>query len=568
MQKKIRLVLLILSTTWLLSSCQSSDSTPTATVVSIDAATSESEPTTTAVPPTTTPEPPATATAEPTATPEPSFQATFAEADCQFDVPPGRAVRCGYLTVPEDHNEPGNGRTLRLHVAIFASDSANPAPDPVVYLEGGPGGDALETVPLIFEERFAPFLANRDLIMFDQRGTGYSEPSLACPEYTDLVYDSLEIDLETAEEVNLTIDTLTACHRRLLNDGVNFTMFNSAQNAADVAALRRALGYEQWNLFGISYGTRLAQTVVRDFPEGVRSVVLDSSYPLSADLTTEIAPNAARAFDVFFGGCAADPDCNAAYPDLETVFFDLVDQLNTQPITVPVSNIFEGDRYDAIFGGDDLIGVLFQSLYAAELIPVLPQLVYEVADGNTTNLGTLLSSFLLNTDFVSIGMQYAVQCREELPFSEPGDGAAAAAEYPELTEVFGLGAEIDEQVCAFWGAGEADALENQLVNSDVPALILAGEYDPITPPAWGDQVAAGLSNAFLFEYPGMGHGVSLSDECPREMVLEFWVNPTTAPDAACIAEMGRPRFFCSSSGGRIRHRVNVCLDRFGRDCAN
>lgn len=531
----------------LLAACGGADSTPTPPAVS-EADIEAIKPTETAVAPAATSQPQATVTAAPTmtaaptATAVPAFQPVFEEARCQFDVPSGRDARCGYLTVPEDHFDVENGRTLRLHVAIFASDSANPAPDPVVYLEGGPGGDALETVPLIFEERFAPFLADRDFIMFDQRGTGYSEPSLACPEYTELAYETLEMDLEPEEEIDLVIDALTQCHRRLLNEDVNFTVYNSAQSAADVDGLRAALGYEQWNLFGISYGTRLAQTIMRDFPAGVRSAVLDSSYPLSADLNTEIAANADRAIAVFFASCAADPGCNETFPNLETVFFDLVDRLNAEPITVQVFNIFEGDRYDALLGGDDLITVLFQSLYAAELIPSLPQLIYEVAEGNTTNLGALLSSFLLNVDFVSVGMQYAVQCSEEAAFSAPGDGAAAAAAYPELAEVFVLNAEIDEQVCAFWGAGTADARENELVISEIPTLILAGEFDPITPPAWADQVAAGLSNATVFEYPAMGHGVSLSDACPREMVLAFWVDPLAAPNAACIADMGGPVF--------------------------
>ncbi len=531
----------------LLAACSGAESTPTPPAVT-EAEIEAIKPTETAVAPTATSQPPATATAAPTltaaptATAVPAFQPVFEEARCQFEVPAGRDVRCGYLTVPEDHFDAANGRTLRLHVAIFPSASTNPAPDPIVYLEGGPGGDALETVPLIFEERFAPFLADRDFIMFDQRGTGYSEPSLACPEYTELAYETLEMDLEPEEEINLVIETLTECHQRLLAENVNFTAFNSAQSAADVDALRAALGYEQWNLFGISYGTRLAQTIMRDFPAGVRSAVLDSSYPLSADLNTEIAANADRAFAAFFASCAADSGCNETYPNLEAVFYDLVDQLNAEPVIVPVLNIFAGDRYEAIMGGDDLISILFQSLYAAELIPILPQLIYEVQEGNTTNLGTLLSSFLLNVDFVSVGMQYAVQCSEEAAFSAPGDGVAAAAAYPELAEVFGLNAAIDEQVCAFWGAGTADVRENELVVSDIPTLILAGEFDPITPPAWGEQVAAGLSNASVFEYPAMGHGVSLADVCPREMVLAFWVDPLAVPNATCIAAMGSPVF--------------------------
>ncbi|MCA9933067.1 MAG: alpha/beta fold hydrolase [Ardenticatenaceae bacterium] len=543
-----KIFFLIVLLALVLGACDTAEPTPTATAVPdvvevVPTDTPVPVPTDTAVPPTNTPEPTTppepTATSEPTAVPQ---TAAFELADCQFEVPAGRDVQCGYLTVPEDHSNPDNGRTLRLHVAIFKSESANPAPDPIVYFEGGPGGDALESVPLIFEDRFAPFTANHDFIMFDQRGTGYSEPSLACPEYTDMAYDTLEMDLDLESEKAIVIETLQTCHDRLLAEDVNLAAYNSAQNAADVDALRQALGYEQWNLFGISYGTRLAQTVMRDYPEGIRSVILDSTYPLSADLNTEVTANAARAFNVFFTGCAIDPACDAAYPNLETTFYDLVDQLDAEPITVQVVNYFEGGRYDAVIQGDDLIGVLFQSLYSAELIPILPQLIYEVKDGNVQNLGTLLSSFMLNSEFMSLGMNYSVQCNEENAFSQPGEGAAAAAEFPQIAEGFIVGAEVDDVVCGFWGAGTADAIENEAVISDIPTLVLAGEYDPITPPSWGQQVAAELSNNYLFEYPGMGHGVSISADCPREMTLAFVADPTVAPDSTCIADMGGPAF--------------------------
>lgn len=560
MNKKMIILGLLLSLALgLLSACTDS-ATPTPTPTT--AAEVVVKPTETPVPATATSEPTAvptdipepTETAVPTDTPEPTAVPTttdtsqpvrgdaFAAADCQFEEPLGFDIECGYVTVPEIHEDPDNGRTIRLHVAIFKSESDHPEPDPIVYLEGGPGGDALETIPLVFADRFAPFLSNRDFIMFDQRGTGYSEPSLACPEYTDMTYDSLDLDLSPQEESDMVVAALQTCHDRLAAADVNFSAYNSAENAADLADLRVALGYDEWNVYGISYGTRLAQTVLRDNAAGVRSVILDSSYPLSADLVTEIVPNAERAFTTLFAGCAADAACNAAYPDLETVFFDLVAQLDENPITIPVSNFLTGDHYQALIKGDDLIGVFFQSLYSAEVIPVLPQLVYDVRDGNTQELGLLLSSFLMNTDFFSIGMQYSVQCNEENSFSEPGAGAAAAADYPDIGEAFANGAVVDEEICGFWGAGTANPIENEAVSSDIPTLILSGEYDPITPPAWGLLVGEGLNDDYFFEFPGLGHGVSISGDCPLSVTQAFLDDPTTEPDTACIAEMGGPEF--------------------------
>lgn len=539
-----------LSAVLLLAACGSEEPTPTAVPIAQEE-TAVPEPTEvpteepTAVPteaPTNTPEP--TATAEPTATPEPAYTAEFESADCQFGVPPGRDVSCGYLTVPENRNDVGNGRTVRLHVAIFASDSANPAPDPIIYLEGGPGGDALETVPLAFERRFAPFLADHTFIMFDQRGTGYSEPSLACPELIDLTLDTLDDDLTVEEGQQLQLDALTACHDRLVAEGVDLTAYNSAESAADVADLRVALGYDEWNLYGISYGTRLAQTIVRDYPEGIRSVILDSTYPLAANLQTETAVNADRAFSVFFAGCAADAACAEAYPDLDQVFADLVDELNTNPLLVQVFNLADGQSYDALIDGDTMVSLLFQALYSVELTPIMPKLIFDVRDGRTTDVVTILSSLLAQQEFSSQGMQLSVQCNEEISFSTPGE-TEPATNYPYLNPIFEASAVTGQfgfAVCDLWQAGQANPIENEPVASDIPTLILAGEYDPITPPSWGERVGEQFSRSYYFEFPGIGHGASVSGDCPLAITMDFVADPTAEPDAACIADMGAPDF--------------------------
>lgn len=548
----VRLCLLAVGLVFLFAACNNEEPTPpapTATAVAeaVETATTNPPPTNTATA-LPTDEPTAVPTIPPTFTPEPTTippTTAFVEATCEFDVPNGRDVTCGWLTVPEDRNNPDNGQTIRLHVAIFASDSDNPAPDPIVYLEGGPGGEILEALPLVFEMRFAPYLANHNLIMFDQRGTGYSEPSLACPEYTELGYELLEQDITPAEAAQQSMDMLLACRDRLANEGVNLAAYNSAASAADLNDLRIALGYDEWNVWGISYGTRLAQTVMRDYPEGVRSVILDSSYPLEVNLLTDTPENVARAFDVFFAGCAADPACAEAYPDLETLFFDTVAQLNAEKIVLPVSNLLTGDSYNAIFYGDSLIGVLFQSLYATEIIPELPKLIAEVNAGEYDTLALVLSSFLSNSDFFSAGMQYSVQCNEENGFTTAEEITAAQAAQPELEPMFRDDPTLGPNallICEQWGADTAVPLENEPVTSDIPTLILAGEYDPITPPAWGEQVQANLSNATFYEFPGTGHGVSLTGECAISVVESFLAEPTAVPDTTCISELGGPAF--------------------------
>ena len=477
---------------------------------------------------------------------EPAYQPYFEPAQCQFQIPPGQTCECGYLTVPEDRSQP-DGPTIRLHVAIFRSYSDNPAPDPVVYLAGGPGENALEAAPLVFNMRFAPFLANRDLIIFDQRGTGYSEPALDCPEFTDLAYETLDQDLSPEESAALGTEAICSCHDRLVSEGVNLAAYNSAESASDLNDLRLALGYEEWNLLGISYGTRLALTTMRDYPEGIRSVILDSTYPLQISLYAGAPANFDRALTVFFDGCAADPACSEAYPQLETVFYELVDQLNDSPVTFSVTQPLSGETYDVLLNGDGLIGFLFQSLYATEVIPLLPNIIFDTRDGNYDTLALVMGSFLMNIEFVTMGMQYSVQCGEEVYFSSPGEFAAAAEAYPETRDLFDSSPNLGESIftiCEIWGAKEADPIENEPVNSGIPTLVLAGEYDPITPPSWGELAAETLDNSFYCEFPGVGHGASISgEECPLSIALAFLDDPTTEPDGSCIAEMSGPDFF-------------------------
>lgn len=455
----------------------------------------------------------------------------FEPADCWFDEPSGQTAECGYLVVPEDRSQP-DGKTIKLAVARFKSDSSNPQPDPIVYLEGGPGGSPLRSFIPQFNVLFGPLLEERDLILFDQRGTGYSQPALDCPEYKQVTLDLLDDDIPTEEAEELSNQALLACRERLANEGVNLSAYNSAENAADLNDLRNALGIEQWNLYGISYGTRLALTEIRDFPEGLRSVVIDSVYPPQVSLFASTAANGARAFDVLFESCASDAACNAAFPDLQNVFFDLVERFNREPATF-TTRLHSGETYDVVMNGDGLMGLTFQTLYATSLLPYLPRMIYQMRDGNTALPAALEGEFLSQLDDISYGMYYSVQCDEEVPFTTPEELAEATGPYPDYAP---LASEDVFPLCQNWGVGEPDPVENEPVRGDVATLILAGEFDPITPPSWGQLAAETLSNSFFFELPNAGHGSSLTVDCPRSLLLAFLDNPQAEPEASCIVE--------------------------------
>jgi pimeloyl-ACP methyl ester carboxylesterase len=523
---KSKLLTLLVLLPMLLVAC-GDRSTPTATVT-------RQKPTVT----------PTKATPEPAATAEP--EPTFEEAPCPFELPSGHVegetVECGYLIVPENRVDP-DGRDIRLAVAIFRHPDGASEPDPIVYLEGGPGGSPLEMHAPNFDAYFGPmFAANRDIILFDQRGVGFSEPALDCPAFTELYLDLLDSkvdgELLTAQEIlNRKVEAFVACAEDL-SAIADLSAYNTVANAADVNDLRIVLGYEKVNLWGGSYGTRLALGVMRDFPEGVRSVVLDAPYGPKVDVYLATPSSFDRALTVLTKGCAADDACDAAYPDLRTVLFDTVDRLNASPATVEVIHPLTRESYTKVLAGDGLTELMFRSLYDTSMRPLLPQAIYDASENIFTSFLPTAMFDILRQEFRSWGMYFSVLCNEEISFSTWEEFEAVVAHYPEFTGFF-AGFEVGGlayAVCPGWGAGRADARENEPVTSDIPTLIMTGEYDPIVPPGWGQGAAETLTNSYFFEYPGMGHGVSFGG-CPRSMMLAFLDDPGAAPDDACIAEM-------------------------------
>ncbi len=485
----------------------------------------------------------------------------FEEAECRFAVTVEREVRCGYLVVPADRSNPESPE-VRLHVAIFSSDNPNPEPDPVIYLEGGPGGDALETVPFSFEDRFGAYLVNRDLVMFDQRGTGYSEPSLACPESRQLDFELLDDVLPPDDYVARQIDAVEACRDRLQDEGVDLSLFDSAASAADVADLGRALGYEDWNLYGISYGTRLALTVMRDHPEHVRSVILDSTYPPSVDALTAFPDNAERSFDVLFDSCTADSACAAAYPDLSARYDALVAALDEEPLMVPVTDVFTGDPYQAALDGAGLIGLTFQSLYSDDLIPLLPGLVAELEARETATASSLMSNFLAQGEFLSLGALASVQCREEIAFADPAEVDEAGSTAPIGGRLAATSLNTGPpafEMCRVWGAGESADMETLPVRSNIPTLVLSGGFDPITPPDWAAEAASTLKNATTVGFVPLSHGVSSGEGCPAQIATAFLDDPAATPDVSCASSVAPPQFVAEESGEVVMEPFDTVL---------
>lgn len=492
--------------------------------------------------PTVTPEPTSeSGTQEPT--PGPSEGTGAETAQCPFQVPEGVDVECGVLNVPENHAD-GTGN-VRLPYAILRAQATTVEEDPIIYLSGGPGESALALLEQGYGLVFEPMLTNRDIIVFDQRGTGSAEPSLACTELVDFAWEAMEQSLERDAVIAGSQAALEACHTRLTDSGIDLAAYNSAASAQDMEALRLALDYDRWNIHGISYGSRLALTAMRDYPDSIRAVVLDSAYPLEVNLYEEVPTNAARAMNALFDACAADTACSERFGDLQQTFTTLVQRLNQEPADIEITDITTGQPFELALTGDDVAGFLFQSLYQTALIPFLPEIIDGASDGEFGTIGLLQSAMLLQLDMINTGLQLSVQCHEEVTFADAQALRDAAAEHPELEGFFQTAVTLGPSVvdvCEQWDVGAADAVENEAVTSDIPTLVLAGDMDPITPPAWGEAVASNLANSFFFNLPYTGHGVVISHACAADIQQQFLDDPASEPDSACIGDIPAPAF--------------------------
>ncbi|RMG73122.1 MAG: alpha/beta fold hydrolase [Chloroflexi bacterium] len=440
-------------------------------------------------------------------------------------------ITCGYVTVPEYHAQP-DGNTIQVFVVIIPSTNDTPG-EPLFVVQGGPGGSVVESFVPVFTDLMLGdgTLALGDVVLIEQRGTLFANPVLSCTEMQDLTFDTIGEDIPVEAFLPLYQAAETACYNRLTAEGIDFGAFNSLENAADINAVRQALGYDQINLYGVSYGTMLAQHYMRDYPETLRSVILDAVVPLELDFVEQVAQTAQRAFDKLFAACAADEACSNAYPDLENEFYNLVAELNENPVTFSAWDNYLNptQQLDISFNGDDLIGKLFQSLYVSEFLPVLPNLIFAIRDGDYQILSLLVTIFDFDFSLAS-GMYNAVLCAEDADY----DQIDLENIHPALQHAF----EVDTipESCALWNVPQLDAYTDDPVTVDVPTLLMSGEYDPITPPAYGDMVAASLPNAEHVVFPATGHGAIFS-LCGTRVAVDFLTNPGEPLDTSCTEDM-------------------------------
>jgi pimeloyl-ACP methyl ester carboxylesterase len=449
---------------------------------------------------------------------------TWTETACPVDAgETDIAITCGELTVPV-RREVANGPTMALAVAVLHRRADPGLDDAILYLVGGPGGSALAELEAWTYDQA---LDTRDVVLLDQRGMGWSRPSLQCPESHE------------AEDHDAQLEAFERCRARLVAEGVDLDAYRTASIATDVADLRVALGYDSWNLWGSSYGTRVALAVLRDDPHGVRSVVLEGAYPMDVDAYADTVEGGLSALDHLFERCERESACAAAYPDLGATFIATVVRLDQEPVLLDDE---EGTELDGIGFADAVISGLGQS----HVIPLIPAWITAIAAGDDEPLEGLIERIGYGHELLddSEPLFYLIECAEEIAHSalvdvDPADVVAVLgvdendlAAVSQADVVAGTVA-----ACEVWSPAPADAIEDEPVRSDVPALVLAGGFDPATPPWWAERVVATLTRATLVELPTLGHDTIDAHWCPREVFEAFIDAPTEAVDTSCVTDM-------------------------------
>ena len=460
----------------------------------------------------------------------------FAECtESEFGYDLGDAYTCGYLIVPEMHANP-DGPTLQLAVVILSARNTSFYPDPIIWNTGGPGGSTIDDY--LVDLSWHPLRENRQIILLDQRGTGHSIPVLKCPE----VIDYYREDLEKEEEVDDNsgyIAAISECRDRLKSEGNNLSAFNTNENAADLEDLRQVLGYETVNLFGVSYGSRLVLTMMRNHPESIRSVILDGVFPPQANINLDRVARADRSFTELFDYCQKNPACRSAYPDLERTFLDLVDFLDENPADVQYVDTSINKTYDSTLTGDDFAYVIYMALYSHQFIPLLPFMIQEIQDGRYAVVEEM-GSMLFFDDSMSEGMYWSVMCSQK--DKHQGFALENKNSQPQIVAAFTEDDPENQELCNAWGVESLGKEFHQPVSSDVPTLLLNGRFDPITPPEYGIEASRTLPNSTVVIFPNVGHAAFDSGDCANQILQDFIELPEREVDLSCVENIADPVF--------------------------
>jgi pimeloyl-ACP methyl ester carboxylesterase len=458
-------------------------------------------------------------------------------------------VDCGTLAVPENRSKP-QSRTIRIGVAIVHAPNGNPRPDPIVFMNGGPSIGSIQEFAMFYYFGGWDYLRDRDVIILDTRGEGVSQPYLAdprlgCPEEDVADEETFFAKPYIGSGFGPRFDqAIRDCRARLVSEGVDLSGYTAAEESADLEALRKALGVRQWNVWVASADGVLGLTYMRLYPGGIRSAVLDSPQNSAMNIAPDYIRGKRDNLERAFAGCAAFPKCAQRYPGLRTKFYDLVHQLQANPVdvTTHITNA-------TIVVHVDGVGLMYFALNQTDADSVMNLLnrLWRATHGELKQVyeQDLSGRPFFGADFYQAqGRTLSYVCHDLVAFIPQSEYDRLAADVPELAPDINspyFDHPVGKAACAIWNNGIAEPAQHKPVVSSIPTMITDGEYDTGVPRTITRQIPGTLRNGTLYEFPAVGHlplaGYNHTSGCARQIAEQFLDAPTSKPDSSCIASL-------------------------------
>jgi pimeloyl-ACP methyl ester carboxylesterase len=423
---------------------------------------------------------------------------------CTIKDVPG-SVRCGTHRVWENRATK-QGRQIELSIIVIEAVNKQRRPDPLFVLSGGPG-DAPSFNASFFSRAFNQIRQDRDIVLVDLRGTGKSHV-LSCPEL-------LEPDSSgMVDDEILGLPALRRCRARLEKTS-DLRQYATEIAVDDLDEVRQALGYNQINLYGTSYGTRVAQVYMRRHPGLLRTVSLKGIVPPSLASPETHARAGENAWQQLVKRCQQDAECTRQYPTLDSDFRNILQSLESSTV-IPVTNSPGG--ISKLKVSAKLFAEAFRfNLYSPELSSRVPSMVRALSSDKATLFNNVWSGrVLLATDRLAAGFFLSVSCTEDVPYL-PQNIA------PLVSGTFGGDYRLRQQInaCTVWPRGKVSAQHRQPTKSSIPTLIMSGEFDPVTPPGGGEEVLRGLTRGRHVVIRNNGHPMGNAERCVGGMMAAF-----------------------------------------------
>ncbi|VUD62080.1 Tripeptidyl aminopeptidase [Thalassocella blandensis] len=441
--------------------------------------------------------------------------------------------QCGQISIAEDPANP-NGRMIDINVlripSIRKSEKA-----PIFFIAGGPGQASTDLAPMM-RTNLSSLLTEHDFVFVDQRGTGKSHP--------------LNCDIDDKGFFNIDPSEFQAQHKSQLQNCVNqldadFQFYTTPYAVKDLEAVRQALGYNNINIWGGSYGTRVVLEYQRSYPEMIAHAVLDGVAPISIELPRHANADASRALEKVFEACAKDPACHHAFGDLTSRWLTLLAQLREKPVTVALQHPRTLEKVDVFLSDKTLTAQVRLSLYNREASTLLPLAIDKALKGDFS----VISSFVFigydsMVDSVSEVLHMAVLCNEDRIYAQHATPLKPSHAAPLIT-----GVDSDEffELCSIFPTFAMPPDYFTPLNSEVPSLLLSGEFDPVTPPLWGERTAAQIKNSQHIVAPG-GHHIVTPLGCIPDLIQQFFEDKSLPLDAQCVQDIKAKPFFIDSAG--------------------